>query len=274
MPVVKDQKLNVLASVMAVLGALLLSVFMAATLMHARSLEAKELANPEPQSAVPATNVPSANSIETPQASSTPETALGTLTKLLSRVEIVPNRVHAGGYDRSCSPGAACVFGEAWTDNNRTKFGRNGCDTRNDVLGRSLTNITFKPGTNNCTVLTGTLNDPYTGKTINFERGWNTSNAIEIDHLIPLAAAWDMGASNWSKQRRVDFANDVELVLITVDGPTNQAKSDRPPASWLPPNESFRCEYAERYLSASIAWNLPITAADHHTLSTLATTCD
>ena len=47
----------------------------------------------------------------------------------------------------------------AWAD-----VDHNGCDTRNDMLHRDLTAVTLKPGTTDCVVLTGVLNDPYTGR--------------------------------------------------------------------------------------------------------------
>ena len=72
------------------------------------------------------------------------------------------------------------AFGEAWAD-----VDHNGCDTRNDILARDLARPTFKPGTHDCIVLTGTLAEPYTGKTIQFERGDKTSSLVQIDTSSP-----------------------------------------------------------------------------------------
>lgn len=58
------------------------------------------------------------------------------------------------------------AFGQRWADTDH-----NGCDTRNDILARDLARPTFKPGTRDCVVLTGTLAEPYTGTTIQFQRG-------------------------------------------------------------------------------------------------------
>ncbi len=99
-------------------------------------------------------------------------------------------------------------FGETWTDNNNDPLGHNGCDTRNDILRRDLTSVALKPGSNGCTVLTGTLADPYTATTISFTRGASTSTAIQIDHVVPLGDAWQTGAQTMTAQRRVDLAND------------------------------------------------------------------
>ena len=90
-------------------------------------------------------------------------------------------------------------FGPAWADTDH-----NGCDTRNDILARDLTNETFKPGTNDCVVTTGTLADKYTGTTINFVRGEDTSSAVQIDHIVPLCDAWQTGAQQFSADQRKD----------------------------------------------------------------------
>ena len=93
------------------------------------------------------------------------------------------------GYDRE-------QFGPAWSD-----VDRNGCDTRNDILKRDLAGETFKPGTHDCVVLTGTLDDPYTGKTIAFSRGQGTSEAVQIDHVVALSDAWQKGAQQLDAAR-------------------------------------------------------------------------
>jgi hypothetical protein len=97
-------------------------------------------------------------------------------------------------------------FGQAWSDDVNVEFGHNGCDTRDDILRRDLANLVVRPGT--CFAQSGTLHDPYTGTTIDFVRGPDTSDSVEIDHVVSLADAWYKGARLWEAQRRVDFAND------------------------------------------------------------------
>jgi hypothetical protein len=99
-------------------------------------------------------------------------------------------------------------FGDAWTDDNDDLLGHNGCDTRNDILRRDLTHVTLVPSSNGCAVGSGSLADPYTNLVIAFTRGDTTSDAVEIDHVVPLADAWQMGAQQWSAQKRLDLAND------------------------------------------------------------------
>lgn len=203
----------------------------------------------------------------------TDSAAKSRLLALLHEVTVVPSRPNVPGYERDCGPGEGCVFGTAWNDDTSAPLGHNGCDTRNDVLRRDLTDIEVDADTNGCVVRSGTLLDPYTGRAIDFVRGYYTSTDVQIDHLIPLAAAWDLGAWEWSPERRAAFANDVEHELLAVDGPSNLSKVDSTPASWLPPNKAFRCEYGTLYLEASIFWDLPITAADADVLLHVARKC-
>lgn len=81
-------------------------------------------------------------------------------------------------------------------------------------------------------------------------------------HVIALARAWRAGASGWPIDKRIDFANDTDLNLLAVDGPTNQAKRDQGLDTWVPPNVAFRCEYAHRYLGVAAAYQLAVTVAD------------
>lgn len=82
------------------------------------------------------------------------------------------------------------LVGTAWSDDVTVEGGRNGCDTRNDILRRDLAGAGFKPGRKVCVVLSGTLNDPYTGEAIQFQRGPGSSSQIQVDHVVPLLDAW------------------------------------------------------------------------------------
>ena len=137
----------------------------------------------------------------------------------------VKGRAPKTGYDRD-------QFGQAWYD-----LDRNGCDTRNDILRRDLKNFSLKAGTNGCLVLKGTLNGPYTGKTIKFVRGTHTSSDVQIDHVVALSDAWQKGAQQMSPSERRQLAND-PLNLLAVDGPTNASKGDGDAATWLPPRRA------------------------------------
>lgn len=155
----------------------------------------------------------------------------------------------ARDYDRD-------LFGPRWAD-----VDRNGCDTRNDILGRDLLEPTFRPGTGDCTVLTGTLIDPYDGTATSFVRGPESSPAVQIDHVVALSWAWHHGADEWSDARREEFANDPEN-LVAASEATNQAKSAFGPGEWMPPAAPLRCAYVARFVSVLDAYDLAIGVAD------------
>ena len=189
---------------------------------------------------------------------------------LLARVQVIAKRPFPGGYQRSCKPGDGCVFGAAWSDATTAPDSHNGCDTRNDVLREQLKKVTFKPGTHDCLVTSGTLEDPYSGETVAFTKA--KSGDVQIDHVYPLAAAWDFGAAAWPMPKRMQFANDTKFNLLAVKGDENQAKGDSTPSKWLP-EAAYRCFYAAKYLTVAIQYGLPIGAEDHTTLKRVAATC-
>ncbi|MET4224747.1 GmrSD restriction endonuclease domain-containing protein [Oerskovia enterophila] len=148
----------------------------------------------------------------------------------------------------------------------------NGCDTRNDALARSLSGVSFKPGTRDCVVMTGLLTDPYSGKDIAFERGPLSSGAVQVDHVVPLTDAWRHGAQSWDVSRREAFANDPLNVLV-VDGTLNQQKGDGSASAWLPPAESFRCAYVARQVAVKYTYGLRVSAAEQAAMVAVLSTC-
>jgi integrase len=171
----------------------------------------------------------------------------------------VKGRAPKTGYTRN-------EFGQAWADTDH-----NGCDTRNDILARDLRSPVFKAGTRDCVVLSGRLEDPYTGASIAFQRGERSAD-VQIDHIVPLSDAWQKGAQQWTAQKRLSFAND-PANLRAVDGPANQQKSDGDLATWLPANRSFRCEYAVNVVDVKAAYGLWMTQAEHDKAAELLGAC-
>ncbi len=188
----------------------------------------------------------------------------------LDRLTVVPRRPFVAGYQRSCSPGDACSFGPAWTDDNTNPDGHNGCDTRNDVLAEQLSQITYRRGSP-CVVETGHLHDPYTGADLEFTKA--RAQLAPVDHVVPLALAWDLGAARWTQQQRVDYANDTRLVLLVVDERSNETKSDSGPGEWMPPDRSYWCAYDERFVTVLQHYRLPVTAADKDAMRKVLDTC-
>src|SRR5690606_8970484 len=142
-------------------------------------------------------------------------------------------------------------FGNGWSK-------IQGCDTRNIILNRDLVDI--KLDKDSCLVIKGTLNDPYTGKVINFARN-GSAGSIQIDHVVALSDAWQKGAQNISYDSRLAFAND-PLNLLAVDGPANQQKGDGDAATWLPANKPFRCQYVARQIAVKHKYRLWVTEAE------------
>ncbi|MCP2032169.1 hypothetical protein L1277_002268 [Okibacterium sp. HSC-33S16] len=162
------------------------------------------------------------------------------------------------GYDRSGQ------FGTAWLD-----VDRNGCDTRNDILGRDLT-AAEKSGS--CKVLSGKLRDPYTATNIDFVRGNTTSLEVQIDHVVPLLNAWQTGAQQLTQAQRISLAND-PLNLLAVSGGANARKGAGDAATWLPANKAFRCDYAARQVSVKATYGLWVTDAERTALVGLLSSC-
>ncbi|CAN5379109.1 hypothetical protein BH10PAT4_BH10PAT4_2200 [soil metagenome] len=153
-------------------------------------------------------------------------------------------------------------FGSGWTTTN-------GCDTRNIILNRDLTSPFVDEG---CNVQSGTLNDPYTGTTIEFKRGTGTSSDVQVDHVVALSDAWQKGAQLLTKAQRIVLAND-PLELLAVDGPANQQKSDGDAATWLPSHKPFRCQYVARQIAVKIKYSLWVTQAEKDAIKNILSTC-
>ncbi len=157
---------------------------------------------------------------------------------------VVKGRAPKTGYTRS-------QFGDGWTR-------QAGCDTRNTILQRDLTQVVVG---NACRIESGVLADPYTGSIITFQRGNSTSQLVQIDHIVALSNAWQTGAQQLDIIRRIEFAND-PLNLLAVDGQANQQKSDGDAATWLPSNKAFRCQYVSMQIQVKVNYQLWVTAAE------------
>lgn len=158
-------------------------------------------------------------------------------------------------------------FGDGWSTTN-------GCDTRNRILARDMSQVTYQQTTDAvvCAVQTGTLDDPYTGKVIAFTRGTTTSSVVQIDHVVALSDAWQKGAQQLTAAQRIQLAND-PLELLAVDGPANQQKSDGDAATWLPSDKSFRCSYVARQIAVKKKYNLWVTRSEYDAMASILNSC-
>jgi hypothetical protein len=161
-------------------------------------------------------------------------------------------------------------FGEPWSDDVNVEFGHNGCNTRDDILRRDLTELMVRPGT--CYAQSGVLRDPYTGESTSFVRGPETSETVQIDHVVSLSDAWYKGARGWDDQRRRDFAND-PLNLLAVSAKANFDKAFRDANAWLPPNPAFRCEFVARQVAVKTAYRLWVSANEKRAMAAVLDHC-
>ncbi|MEL4176517.1 HNH endonuclease family protein [Corynebacterium bovis] len=161
----------------------------------------------------------------------------------LSTLRILPRRTRVLGYDRE-------LFG-VWGPSPAKGVG---CTTRDAVVlrvfPRSLTSRR-----SGCPRATGTTTDAYTHAEV-------TPDEVDIDHVFPLSAAWDLGADAWDGPTRRRFGNDTARNLVVTASAVNRAKSDGTLGEWLPPAADARCPYAARYLTVAGEYGLAVTTAD------------
>jgi hypothetical protein len=189
------------------------------------------------------------------QADVAPELAITTLENLP-----VKGRAPKTGYTRA-------QFGPTWAD-----VDRNGCDTRNDMLRRDLTEIIYRAKTRNCVVESGNLVDRYSGEVINFKRGNISSMEVQIDHVVALSNAWQTGAFKLDALQRRALAND-PLNLFAVKGRLNSQKRDGDAATWLPPLKSFRCTYVSHQIAVKAKYSLWVTPPEKAAMRRILSTC-
>lgn len=174
--------------------------------------------------------------------------ALNTLNELA-----VKGRAPKTGYARE-------QFGNGWGKTN-------GCSTRDIILYRDLENPILE---DECKVVSGTLNDPYTATVIEFSK--DKASAVQIDHVVALSNAWQTGAQQLTIEMRKQLAND-PLELLAVDGPANQAKSDGDAATWLPKNKAFRCIYVARQIAVKKKYTLWVTQPEKDAITSVLSAC-
>ncbi|KWV31787.1 HNH endonuclease family protein [Micromonospora rifamycinica] len=181
----------------------------------------------------------------------------------------------AAGYS---APLTTAVAGLAVAAENRTGYSRDlfphwidadgdGCTTRNEVLLAEAVSAPTVTGT--CTLTGGRWYSYYD------DASWTATGDLDIDHMVPLAEAWDSGARTWSTSRRQAYANDLgdSRALAAVTDNVNQAKGDQDPAGWLPPYAAARCRYVTEWVATKIRWRLTVDNAEKSALTGLTGGC-
>ncbi|MFE1317338.1 HNH endonuclease family protein [Kitasatospora phosalacinea] len=139
------------------------------------------------------------------------------------------------------------------------------CNTRETVLKRDGSGVVTD---SSCAATSGSWYSPYDGAT------WHAASDLDIDHVVPLAEAWDSGASAWTTAQRQAFANDLTRPqLIAVTDSVNQAKGDKDPAEWLPSVTGYRCTYARAWVQVKYYYKLSVDSAEKTALTNLLNGC-
>lgn len=128
-------------------------------------------------------------------------------------------------------------------------------DTRDEVLAdESRVRVT------GCDIRVGRWRSYYDNETVRY------STNLDIDHMVPLAEAWDSGARRWNANTRKRFANDLgdPRSLVAVTASSNRSKSDRDPAEWMP--DHGRCTYVRQWVAVKIRWSLKVNRAEKRAL--------
>lgn len=171
-----------------------------------------------------------------PHLTPTSQPGIPPLSESLNNVAEIPQRATVLGYERE-------TFTAGWAQ-------LESCTVREELIAHQF-QLTLGHA---CRIPEEAVGDPYTGRAI-------STDEIEIDHIFPLSAAWDLGAHSWSRGLRETFAND-PVNLVATASRANQEKSDDLPAVWLPPDPGARCWYSQRLAAVAAKYALALPAAD------------
>ncbi|MFJ3230051.1 HNH endonuclease family protein [Streptomyces sp. NPDC086787] len=202
---------------------------------------------------------------------------LGALTGLLSSAALLNSPSASAALPTPVSAATARGYLSHLTvaTENRTGYKRDlfptwitisgSCNTREYILKRDGTNVVTN---SSCTATSGSWYSPYDDAT------WTAASDVDIDHLVPLAEAWDSGASKWTTAQRQGFANDVTRPqLIAVTDNVNQAKGDQDPATWMPSRTAYRCTYVRAWVQVKYYYNLSVDSAEKTALTNYLASC-
>ncbi|MFI6338009.1 HNH endonuclease family protein [Streptomyces sp. NPDC050535] len=139
------------------------------------------------------------------------------------------------------------------------------CNTRETVLKRDGSSVVTNSA---CTATSGSWYSVYDGAT------WTAASDLDIDHLVPLAEAWDSGADGWSSATRQAFANDLTRPqLIAVTDNVNQSKGDQDPATWMPSRTAYACTYVRAWVQVKYYYDLSVDTAEKSKLTSVLSGC-
>jgi hypothetical protein len=75
--------------------------------------------------------------------------------------------------------------------------------------------------------------------------------------------AWVSGARSWTASQRERFANvSTRPQLLAVTDNINQSKGDQDLAEWLPPLQTYQCEYVRAWITVKHYYGLSMDSAE------------
>ncbi|MFJ2101445.1 HNH endonuclease family protein [Streptomyces anulatus] len=225
------------------LPAILLTTALALTACAAETIGADD---PKPTATAPGTTNPSGAPGGTPDEAGLP------LPEAIGKIPVAEEK--RTGYERDNF--------KHWVDEDDDS-----CTTRAEVL---LAEAITAPEQGDRCSLSG-------GKWLSYydESQVTDAKKLDIDHMVPLAEAWDSGAHDWTPERREAYANDLgtDRSLVAVTAKTNRSKADRDPAQWMPPAESATCTYLVDWTATKLRWALTMDDTEKTALLDLAAPC-
>ena len=206
---------------------------------------------------VPNSSIETTSPLGVSATNESPSNSAPLATQVLEKLQ-VKGRASKSGYSRE-------EFYNSWPT-------IDGCSLRQRIIKRELGSSAVVSSEDNCTVISGEYDEPYTGSHLIFYQKSDFTKGVQIDHVVALSDAWQKGAQNLTKDERYALATD-PLNLLAVDAKTNQGKSDGDAATWLPPNKSFRCAYVARQVSVKYKYNLWVSSAEKSAIAGVLKTC-
>jgi hypothetical protein len=186
-----------------------------------------------------------------PASATTPFPTVSSRT-LLRQLKRAPE--HRAGFTATRFPG--------WTDADGDR-----CTTAAEVL---LSEAVRAPTVGvRCSLTGGRWLSPYDGQIR------TASSRLVVDHLVPLAEAWQSGAHGWRRVARRQLANDLGYpsTLVAVTRASAADRAGREPQDWLP-RRTYRCAYAAQWVAVKWRWRLAVDPAERRFLTRRLTACD
>jgi hypothetical protein len=139
-------------------------------------------------------------------------------------------------------------------------------NTRHELLlAGSSVPVTFKSD-KQCNVLVGAWYDSYSNET------YTISKDLDLDHIIPLKFAHGHGGDKWSRERKKQFANDYDNLLL-VNASLNRQKGSKGLDEWLPPHHQYRCEYIDKFNAVMTKYDLSYIPSEKRIINRMVKAC-